>query len=273
MSLSEADLEYKKKYEGEKSRAIIWLGLLAIIVTARAGLRDNEFWNFPCNSPCIHVTWFLAPLFDNLIWLWLGYAACMLVYFSEDYFDKFRLGRQIREMARRVVNIVFLYTYPAMVVFFTGTSAGYFVIPEWAQTVYSMGVAGIFGLLVILGFEGLIGQKVIGKRSVLRQPLESFIELARGGIEVLGEGLEHLWKRSTSRFGRPETESVGTPLRWRRLVAFLVLVISGASAAVAWLIAKLPFLSLIYVFGGALYVIFIAIAFVGLRARSEASRS
>src|SRR2546426_7342638 len=100
-AMSETEEEYWRKLEAEKARAIIWFAILAIIAAVRISLHDDEFWNFPCNSPCLHITTYLVPLFTNWIWLWIGYAACMIVYFSEDWFDRFGWGRTVREIARR----------------------------------------------------------------------------------------------------------------------------------------------------------------------------
>src|SRR5438093_10249357 len=100
--MSQTEEEYRKTYRSERERTVVLLGFLSIILAVRVELHEGDFWNFPCNSPCAHLTLWLLPMFTNWIILWLGYIACMLIYFSEDKFDKYAWGRNLREFSRRL---------------------------------------------------------------------------------------------------------------------------------------------------------------------------
>ncbi len=257
--MPETEVDYQRKFEGEKARAIIWFAILAIIAAVRVSLHDDEYWNFPCNSPCLHITTYLVPLFTTWIWLWVGYAGCMIIYFSEDWFDRFGPGRTVREIARRVGNRVFLFFYPLAVAFFTGVTYGSFVLPDSVLTIYALGVAGAFGFLIIWSAQGVVGQPLVGRKGVLTRTIDTFIELVRNGTEAMGEVLVREWKMHI----QPRAATVVTveSNSARRVSRLLLLVLLTAAVAFAWLSSNLP--SLWPFLSVALYLVIFAFALVG----------
>src|SRR5712692_2544180 len=99
--MEQSEEEYQRTYRSEKERTVVLLGFHSIILAVRLELKEGDFWNFPCNSPCPHFTLWLLPTFTYWIVLWVGYIGCMLVYFSEDRFDKNTWSRTVREFFRR----------------------------------------------------------------------------------------------------------------------------------------------------------------------------
>src|SRR5438552_18125831 len=87
----EAREKHDRQLKSEERRALIWIGILAIVVAFDFWLRDgnpnpNPTFNFLCNYPCPHVTFPWLPFLDFLSSLWLLYAISLLVYSSQDIF-------------------------------------------------------------------------------------------------------------------------------------------------------------------------------------------
>ncbi len=71
--------KYERELKSEERRALIWLGLLAVIVAFYFWLRDSDpqaapYINFFCNSPCPHITLYWIPFLEALIYYWIVYA-------------------------------------------------------------------------------------------------------------------------------------------------------------------------------------------------------
>ena len=60
--MPEPDENYGRRLESEKARAIVWFAVLAIIATVREAVHERDLWNFPCNSPCIHLSLYQESL-------------------------------------------------------------------------------------------------------------------------------------------------------------------------------------------------------------------
>jgi len=268
--LSESEETYRRKLRSEKARAIVWFAVLAIIATVREAVHEQDLWNFPCNSPCVHLSLFVAPILSNWIYLWLGYGGSMLVYFSEDWFHRFgQQGRVVREIMRRIGNRVFLYFYPLTVVWFTATAEGSFLLPDWIQGYYWLAVAAPYGFLVIWTIEGVIGLKIGGKRGAVNEAIDIFLELGRSGAEAFGEGLVRIEKRVWGRVrGRPPGSVTLRSAKAANVLFTLILVI-GEAALTWYVVGPVPSI-LVEVPVVTLYILVFALAFIGLLRRKVA---
>ncbi len=188
----------------------------------------------------------------------------MLVYFSQDWFQRFgQQGRVVREIMRRVGNRVFLYFYPLTVVWFTASAEGSFLLPDWIQGYYWLAVAAPWGFLVIWTIEGVIGHKITGKRGALSEAIDLFLELASEGAGAFGEELVRVGKGLWGRIRKKPPGSITVrSVKVANLVFMLGLVIG--ETALAWFIVG-PILSiLVEVPGVTLYILVFALVFVGL---------
>src|SRR3989442_6370239 len=102
--MTQTEEDYQRTWRSEKSRTVVLLGFLSIILTVRVELHDMDFWNFPwwCDNSCPHFTIWLLPTFTIWIGFWVGYIGCMLIYFSEDGFHKYSWSRPFRDFFRRL---------------------------------------------------------------------------------------------------------------------------------------------------------------------------
>ena len=161
--------KYDRELKSEERRALIWLGLLAVVVTFYFWLRNNDpnsapYINFFCNSPCPHVTLYWLPFLETLIFYWIGYAGCMLIYFSEDFFHKWGYrGWFVRQAARKIGH-VFISAYPgAFVIFPLFGALSIFVpfplqLPYWLFVFYFVLVLGLWYFERLTGQRNLVGQ-------------------------------------------------------------------------------------------------------------------
>ncbi len=254
--------DYQRTYRSEKERTVVLLGFLSIILAVRVELHEGDFWNFPwwCDNSCAHFTVWLLPTFTNWIILWVGYVACMLIYFSEDKFDKYTWGRSTREFFRRLGNRFFVLSYPVTVLFFSTLGGVSFQLPDLAevQTPYWLGVGSLLGWYAIWTAEGIIGAKIVGKRSFLRRPLDSFLELGRQGTPVIAEGLVRVWRRVLRH------SSTG-PIRVKRTLRTFVTVTTSFIVLFAWGVMHLSGFDLLYALGVPLYSYLLASVLIGWR--------
>ena len=266
--MSQTEEDYRKTYRSERERTVVLLGFLSIILAVRVELHEGDFWNFPCNSPCAHLTLWLLPMFTNWIILWLGYIGCMLVYFSEDKFDKYAWGRDLREFSRRLGSRFFVLFYPVTVLFFSTLGGVSFQLPDLAtiQTPYWFTVASLLGWYLIWTAEGIVGVKVVGKRSVLRRPVDSFLELGRQGTPVIAEVLVHLWRRILR---HPLTG----PVRVKRVLRIFLSVVTSIVVLFAWGVLQLSGFDLLYALGVPLYGYLIASVLIGWRKWNKLSKA
>ena len=267
--MSGSDENYEKRLESERARALVWFGILAIIATVREAVHETDLWNFPCNSPCIHLSLYVAPVLTNWIYLWLGYGGCMLAYFSEDWFQRFgQQGRAFREIMRRIGNRVFLYFYPLTVGWFTATSEGSFLLPAWIQGYYWVAVALPLGSLTIWTIEGVIGRKITGKKGAVTEAFEIAAKLAGEGFEAASEWIAHIGKRLVAQIRHTDVGPV-SPGSGKLAIRSLVLAVVIGETALAWWVARPPLLTLAEVPIATLYVVSFVLIFVGLLSRKD----
>ena len=183
--------KYERELKSEERRALIWLGLLAVIVAFYFWLRNSDpnaapYVNFFCNSPCPHITLYWIPFLQVLIYYWIGYAGCMLIYFSEDFFHRWGLrGRNLRQGARSIGHI-FISLYPVTVLTITVLAAVSFLIPAPIQLPYWLLVYEFFAILALWS----IG-RVTGRRRLLRESLE----FAFDGVKVFWRKIRGLRRK------------------------------------------------------------------------------
>ena len=170
---------YERELKSEERRALIWLGLLAVVVAFYFWLKDSDpnaapYINFFCNSPCPHITLYWIPFLQALIYYWIGYAGCMLIYFSEDFFQRWGTrGRTLRQGARSIGHI-FISLYPATVLTITVLAAISFLIPAPIQLPYWLLVYEFFAILALWSIE-----RVTGRRRLLGELLEVSLDGAK----------------------------------------------------------------------------------------------
>jgi len=224
-----------------------------MILTVRVLLHEGDFWNFPwwCDNSCPHFTVWLFPTFTNWIILWFGYIVCMLVYVSEDRFDKHSWGRPVRELARRIGTRFFVLFYPLTVLFFSTFGGISFQLPESVQLPYWLAVIALFGFYMIWTTEGMLGTKIIGKRGVLSQSVETFLEISREGMQALGDVLAHTWRRILAKLRQAGARQISAARTMRIFVTIIELVV----ISFAYFVAHLSGFNLLYAFTVPLYTI------------------
>jgi len=187
---------HQRELISEERRAVIWLGILAAVVGFRFWVHDDNTFNFACNYPCPHVTFTWVPVLDFLLFSWLLYAACMLVYFSEDILWEHERARRI---ARRVGH-GFLIIWPTTFSFVIAFSEGGFLIgnsPQWVQSLYFLGAAYLFGRMV-----WWYAETVSGRRGTRAQLSESFTDGLKVIAELVIEGLIPVLEMMVKRFSK-----------------------------------------------------------------------
>jgi len=259
--MEQSDGEYRKTFESEKSRTVVLLGFLSMILTARAILKDGDFWNFPwwCDNSCPHLTLLLVPTFTYWIYLWSIYIVCMLIYFSEDKFDRpgSWFTRTRREFLRRAGHLS-IWWYPVTVIFFSGFGGLSFQLPDSVQGAYWVTVASLFGYYVVRTAEETVGKKALGKESVFNKPLDTLLEYGRAGTEAIGELLAHGSKRISP----------------RRATQVFIFSIEAVVVSIAYFTEPFPGINLTLAFLVPLYVFVFVAGFVGwLKKRRQRKES
>ncbi len=181
----------------EERRAVIWLGILAALVGFRFWVHDDNTFNFACNYPCPHVTFTWVPVLNLLLYSWLLYAACMLVYFSEDILWE---HDQARRIARRVGH-GFLIIWPTTFAFVIAFSEGTYLIenwPQWIQFLYLLLALELFGRMIFWYIETVSGQRRLAKRwahadaeglkVIAELVIEGLIPILEGVVKRLSKG-------------------------------------------------------------------------------------
>ena len=239
-----------------------------MILTVRVLLHDGDFWNFPCNFPCPHITLLLLPTFTNWIISWLGYIVCMIVYVSEDKFDRYNWSRPTREVVRRV-GYLFIWWYPVTVLFFSGFGGLSFQVPDLIQTPYWLTVVLLFGAYLIWTAEETVGTKIVGRRGVLTQAVGIFLEFGYEGMKIVTEGLVHVWRKILGGLGQPKTG----PINLRQAMRVFITTIETIVISVAYFVFRLSGFDLLFAFGVPLYAIIFASAIIGwVRKRKRKSK-
>jgi hypothetical protein len=204
MFTPEEETKYQRELKSEERRALIWLGLLAVVVAfyfwLRSGSEGQPFYNLFCNYPCPHFTLYWIPFLEVLIYYWIAYAGCMLIYFSEDFFHKWgRKGRRFREFSRSLGHIS-ISVYPASVLIISITGAISFLLPDWIQTPFWLLVGYFVVRLGVWFMEALTGRKNLTGRLA-----ELSIEGAHALAELLVEGLLPILEKVAKRLLRGRT--------------------------------------------------------------------
>lgn len=180
---------------------------------------------------------------------------------SEDRFDKYGVerSRAVRELVRRIGIRVFVLWYPLTILFFSTFGGVSFQLPESVQTPYWLMVTFLFVFYVIWTAEGLFGKKIVGQSSILNEPIDGFIDLAREGMETIARVLVYVWRRVMRAIGHPQTEPIEAKLVMRVFFSVVALVV----ITLAYFVEHLTGYDLLYAFGIPLYVILFASVFIG----------
>jgi len=268
LSQEEQD-EYRHEVKSEERRAIIWLGILAIIVAFDIWLRNNDtpevfnakHINFFCESPCSHITLPWVPFLDRLIYFWIGYAFCIVIYFSEDFFPG-RRATWVRERFR-VAGHFLLAFIPFSTALYLLEGLGAVYLPDWLQAPNFILGAYILGIFLVFTFEAFTGKRIFGKKSVFNKPVDIIIDLGREGTQIIAEALEHALQWL---FKRPKTGSVRT----RRIaLGLFLLAIELITISIAYFVLNVSGLNLGWAFGIPLYAFLIISALIGLRKKRK----
>ncbi|SRR6266540_996942 len=257
--MTQTDGEYQKTFENEKARTVILLGFLSIILTIRVLLSDTSYFNFPwwCDNSCPHLTLLLLPTFTNWIISWLGYIGCMIVYVSEDRFDRYSWSRPFRERVRKIGHL-FVWWYPVTVIFFSGFGGLSFNLPDSVQLAYWLTVIQLFAIYLVWTAGG-VGIKFFGSKSFLNKPLDIFLEVTREGMQVIAEGLVRVGRGILAGLGSPKT---GPPNR-KRAMRIFISAIMLVVFSIAYFEEHLSAFNLSYALLVPLYAIIIASAIIG----------
>ena len=250
--------QYRRELKSEERRAVVWLGILAVVVAFDVYLRNNDvpdvfnkkFYNFFCNSPCSHITFYWVPFLDSLIYFWTGYAICALVYFSEDLLPGRRATKFIRKPFRRLGHILLAFL-PLSTGFYFVLGIASVTLPDYLQTPTVFAVAYLFAQLLIWAFEKVTGKKIFGERSIFREPTEAFLEVAREGANIIFDVLINAWRNFLEK--RPFKHRSTGPLRKRRAFLTLFSVIELVILPIGYFVVHLSITGLEYLFGVPLY--------------------
>jgi hypothetical protein len=260
--------KYQRELKSEERRAVIWLGILAVVVAFDVYLRDDRppdvfnkafYYNFFCNSPCSHITFYWVPFLDSLIYFWIGYAVCALLYFSEDILPGKRGTKFIRKPSRRLGHILLAFL-PLVTGIYLVLGIASVTLPDYLQTPSVFAVAYLFGQLVIWGIESVTGKKILGKQSVFRKPTEAFLEVAGEGMKIIFEALIHAWRQFLEKRFKHRTTG---PLRTRRAFVVLFSTIELVILSIGYFVEHLSITDLGYLFGAPLYALVIVALVVG----------
>ncbi len=138
----------------EERRGIFFLGLLVVIATMRLGARDSDLIQYGGDS------WALIPILNLLILAWFGYAACMLVFFSDDVL-KGRPGNLIRRLTR-IAGFTLAVSVGGLLVWMVASIGSVLAVPNaFALTLIALPLLVTLIYVFAIAFRGL--WKIIGK--------------------------------------------------------------------------------------------------------------
>jgi hypothetical protein len=258
--------KYERQLKSEERRAVVWLGILAVIVAFDVYLRGDRapdvynrafFYNFFCNSPCSHITLFWVPFLDVLIYFWIGYAICALIYFSEDFLPG-RRGSIIRKSSR-IVGHVLLAFYPLSVGFYLLVGISGVYLPDLLQAPSVVAESYILGLFVVWILQRVTGRRIFGERSIFRKPLEVSLKFTSEGMQLIAERLVHAKRWILKGSG----ELDAGPVNAKQTIRLLILAIEVVVISFAYLIEHLSGINLFYAFGVPLWAIIVSSAIIG----------
>jgi hypothetical protein len=260
--------KYKRELKSEERRAVIWLGILAVVVAFDVYLRDDRppdvfnkafYYNFFCNSPCSHITFYWVPFLDSLIYFWIGYAIFALVYFSEDLLPGKR-GTRTRKSSRRIGHILLAFL-PLLTGIYLVLGIASVTLPDYLQTPTVFAVSYVVAQFLIWGFERITGKKIFGKQSILNKPTDAFLKVAREGTQIILEAFIHAWRKILEKLLKHRTTG---PLRTRRAFLILFSVIELVILPIGYFVEHLsPLSGLAYLFAAPFYILLIIAPIVG----------
>jgi len=250
--------------ESAERRFAVVMALLGIAFGLRLVANDSTFWNFPCNSPCVHTTFWAKPMLDWLIYSWVGYAGFSFLFFSVDYFGRFSRGETVRELCGRIATVL-LYLYPAFVLFVALTAQGSYFLPGWAQGPYWFLAAWILGLLVIHAGQTAIGTKLLGRNTVLARALVHSLELVESGMRSEGAFVRYQRLKLLALLtGRPiDVDLDASKKSVRPETISLVATLGAVSVAVTWAFTEIRGLELLGVLDAVFFGFMVFSAILG----------
>src|SRR5438093_3057275 len=199
------DETYSRELKSEERRAIILLGFLGAFIAFDFWLRGNDpkanpGFNFICDYPCPHVTFYWIPFLDRLISLWFLWAGSMIVYFSEDMFHGWKLNREFKQVFRGLGH-GFLILWPLLFAWTVIFSEGDFLIeksvPQSVLAVYWLFAVGVLGGLIawlvgtVTGLQGSVKQ--LAKAEI--EGFQVLVDYFRGGLVGLISLIERFARR------------------------------------------------------------------------------
>jgi len=190
--------------KAEERRALVLLGLLAVIVGLYDKLPADSFVNFPLNSPFPHLTILVSPLLLDLIGLWVAYGISMFFYFSDDWFPESKTWSEFRMVCHGagLLSIGLLLVIGYITVFAEIS----FLLPSSVQDPYwILATAGEFVLVLYL-FEASFRQRGIIRRGA-RVWISSIAELGRELKSGIVDALEARKKRKKKKGQQPKKAS------------------------------------------------------------------
>ena len=173
----------------------------------------------------------------------------MIVYFSEDRFDKYGWGRSFRELVRKVGQL-FVWWYPLTIIIISVSGGLSYQLPDWAQLPYWLSVFALFSFYLVWMVEGTTGRKIFGKRSILDKPTEAFLELSHEGAQIIADTLVQGWKGLLSLLKHPTSAKIST----KRATLAFISIIEVAVISFAYFVRHLNEFDLLYVFGAPLCI-------------------
>jgi len=250
--------------ESAERRFAVVMALLGIAFGLRLVANDSTFWNFPCNSPCVHTTFWAKPMLDWLIYSWVGYAGFSFLFFSVDYFGRFYRGETVRELCGRIATVL-LYLYPGFVLFVAVTAEGSYFLPAWAQGPYWFLAAWVLGLLVIHAGETVIGTKLLGRNTVLARALVHSLMLVESGMRSEGAFLRYQRLKLLALLtGRPvDVDLDASKKSVRPETISLVAILGAVSTAVTWNFTEIRGLELLEVLDAVFFAFMVFSAILG----------
>src|SRR6266566_1700005 len=176
----------------EERRALVLLGLLAVLVGLYAKLPSDAFYNFPANSPFPHLTILVIPTLINMIYLWVGYGVCMLFYFSDDWFPEKRWWTDFRTFCHGLgLSLIGLLLVVGFLVVMAEVS---FFLPNYVLATYWILVTSVEAILIVVIVESSFRARGVLGRG-MRAWGHSIAELAREAKSGISDALEALNER------------------------------------------------------------------------------
>ncbi len=222
------DLErFERELRSEERRAVILLGFLGAFVAFDFWLRDNDpkanpSFNFICDYPCPHVTFYWIPFLDRLIFLWFLWAGCALIYFSDDAFHWWTLKRQFKQVFRNLGH-GFLALWPILFAWTVIFSELDFLIeksvPQWVISAYWLFAVWVLGGLVLWLVDTVTGIERGSVKWLARADLDGLHAIA----DLVTLGVPPLTERFARRFlkGRIPPKLRRMWFRGRRILLIL----------------------------------------------------